>query len=48
MTLRVPQRGDKRSLLDTVARNAAEALTRHKLRRAGDLTTRSDTGRRRE
>jgi excinuclease ABC subunit C len=39
--LRVPQRGDKRSLLETVARNAAESLARHKLRRAGDLTTRS-------
>jgi excinuclease ABC subunit C len=41
VTLRVPQRGDKKSLLETVARNAAEALARHKLRRAGDLTTRS-------
>ncbi len=39
--LRVPQRGDKRALADTVARNAAEALTQHKLRRAGDLTARS-------
>jgi excinuclease ABC subunit C len=39
--LRVPQRGDKKALLDTVARNAGEALTRHKLRRAGDLTARS-------
>ena len=27
--------------METVARNAAQALTRHKLRRAGDLTTRS-------
>ncbi|MCX4388394.1 excinuclease ABC subunit UvrC [Micromonospora peucetia] len=41
VTLRVPQRGDKRSLLETVERNAKDALTRHKLRRAGDLTTRS-------
>jgi excinuclease ABC subunit C len=41
VSLRVPQRGDKKALLETVARNAAEALTRHKLRRAGDLTTRS-------
>ncbi|HZN19075.1 MAG TPA: excinuclease ABC subunit UvrC, partial [Micromonosporaceae bacterium] len=41
VTLRVPQRGDKRALMETVARNAAEALARHKLRRAGDLTTRS-------
>jgi excinuclease ABC subunit C len=39
--LRVPQRGDKRALLATVARNAGESLQRHKLRRAGDLTTRS-------
>src|SRR6185295_7450015 len=39
--LRVPQRGDKRALLETVARNAGESLQRHKLRRAGDLTTRS-------
>jgi excinuclease ABC subunit C len=39
--LRVPQRGDKRALMDTVARNAAEAFTQHKLRRAGDLTARS-------
>jgi len=41
VSLRVPQRGDKRSLMETVARNAAESLSRHKLRRAGDLTTRS-------
>jgi excinuclease ABC subunit C len=39
--IRVAQRGDKRALADTVARNAAEALTQHKLRRAGDLTARS-------
>ncbi|GLH97623.1 excinuclease ABC subunit UvrC [Phytohabitans aurantiacus] len=41
VSLRVPQRGDKKALLETVARNAAEVLTRHKLRRSGDLTTRS-------
>jgi excinuclease ABC subunit C len=41
VSMRVPQRGDKRALLETVARNAGEALARHKLRRAGDLTTRS-------
>jgi excinuclease ABC subunit C len=40
VTLRVPQRGDKRALMSTVARNAGEALTQHKLRRAGDLTAR--------
>ncbi|MFB9433738.1 excinuclease ABC subunit UvrC [Streptoalloteichus tenebrarius] len=39
--LRVPQRGDKRALMETVARNAAEAFAQHKLRRAGDLTARS-------
>jgi excinuclease ABC subunit C len=39
--LRVPHRGDKKLLLETVARNAGESLARHKLRRAGDLTTRS-------
>jgi excinuclease ABC subunit C len=41
VVLRVPQRGDKKALLDTVTRNAGEALTHHKLRRAGDLTARS-------
>jgi excinuclease ABC subunit C len=39
--LRVPQRGDKKALAQTVARNAKEALALHKLRRASDLTTRS-------
>ncbi|MCX2732431.1 excinuclease ABC subunit UvrC [Saccharopolyspora sp. NFXS83] len=39
--LRVPQRGDKRALMDTVERNAKEAFTQYKLRRAGDLTARS-------
>jgi excinuclease ABC subunit C len=39
--LRVPQRGDKRALMETVQRNAAEAFAQHKLRRAGDLTARS-------
>ncbi|NGM14432.1 excinuclease ABC subunit UvrC [Verrucosispora sp. WMMA2044] len=41
VTLRVPQRGDKRALMETVERNAKDALARHKLKRAGDLTTRS-------
>lgn len=41
VAVRVPQRGDKKALLDTVARNAGQALTLHKTRRAGDLTTRS-------
>jgi excinuclease ABC subunit C len=39
--LRVPQRGDKKALMETVARNAHEALKQHKTRRASDLTTRS-------
>jgi excinuclease ABC subunit C len=39
--LRVPRRGDKKALLETVARNAGEALALHKTRRASDLTTRS-------
>ena len=38
--LRVPQRGDKRALLETVTRNSGQALALHKIRRAGDLTTR--------
>ena len=39
--LRVPRRGDKRALADTVGRNAQEALQQHKLRRATDFTARS-------
>ena len=39
--IRVPQRGDKRALAETVERNAKEAFAQHKLRRAGDLTARS-------
>jgi excinuclease ABC subunit C len=41
VSLRVPQRGDKKALLETVARNAGQGLAQHKLRRAGDLTSRS-------
>ena len=41
VSLRVPQRGDKKALLDTVSRNAGESLALHKTRRASDLTTRS-------
>jgi excinuclease ABC subunit C len=41
VTLRVPRRGDKKALLETVARNAAESLALHKTKRASDLTTRS-------
>jgi len=39
--IRVPRRGDKRTLLETVERNAKESLNQHKLRRASDLTARS-------
>ncbi|MGO4357204.1 excinuclease ABC subunit UvrC [Janibacter sp. RAF52] len=41
VSLRVPQRGDKRALMETVARNAEQSLARHKVARAGDLTARS-------
>lgn len=39
--IRVPQRGDKRALQETVARNATESLALHKTKRASDLTTRN-------
>jgi excinuclease ABC subunit C len=39
--IRVPRRGDKRSLLETVERNATQSLATHKTKRASDLTTRS-------
>jgi excinuclease ABC subunit C len=39
--VRVPQRGDKRTLLETVGRNAAQTLALHKTKRASDLTTRN-------
>ena len=39
--LRVPRRGDKRALMETVRRNAEQSLVRHKVARAGDLTARS-------
>ncbi|APE35701.1 excinuclease ABC subunit C [Nocardia mangyaensis] len=41
VSLRVPQRGDKKALAETVQRNAMESLAQHKLKRAGDLTSRS-------
>ncbi|MCU1573045.1 MAG: excinuclease subunit [Micrococcaceae bacterium] len=41
VAIRVPQRGDKAALLDTVRQNAEGAMKLHKSRRAGDLTTRS-------
>ncbi len=39
--IRVPQRGDKRTLQQTVARNAEQSLALHKTKRASDLTTRN-------
>lgn len=39
--LRVPVRGDKRALGETVQRNAQDALAQHKLKRAGDFNARS-------
>ena len=41
VSVRVPQRGDKKSLMETVARNAAQSLALHKTKRASDLTTRT-------
>lgn len=41
VAVRVPRRGDKRVLADTVQRNAKEALAQHKLKRAGDFNARS-------
>jgi excinuclease ABC subunit C len=39
--IRVPQRGDKKALQETVARNAGQSLALHKTKRASDLTTRN-------
>ena len=41
VSLRVPQRGDKRALMGTVQENADLALRLHKTRRSGDITARS-------
>lgn len=41
VALRVPQRGDKKALMETVERNALQAFALHKTRRASDLTARS-------
>ncbi|MFJ6752961.1 excinuclease ABC subunit UvrC [Streptomyces sp. NPDC091266] len=41
VSLRIPQRGDKKDLMATVGRNAQQALGLHKTKRASDLTTRS-------
>jgi len=41
VSIRVPQRGPKRTLAETVRTNAGHALVLHRSNRAGDLTTRS-------
>ena len=41
VTIRVPQRGDRRRLLETVTQNASEEFVRHRMRRATDHNTRS-------
>ncbi len=41
VSIRVPQRGDKKSLMETVQQNARQSMLRHKMQRSGDLTTRS-------
>ncbi|MGI9085291.1 MAG: excinuclease ABC subunit UvrC [Aeromicrobium sp.] len=41
VTIRVPRRGDKKRLMETVQQNAHQSMARHKLKRAGDLTARS-------
>jgi excinuclease ABC subunit C len=41
VTIRVPQRGEKRTLQETVAHNAREELVRHRLRRASDHNSRA-------
>jgi len=41
VTIRVPMRGDKKTLMATATRNAVQTLALHKTRRASDLTTRN-------
>lgn len=41
VNLRVPRRGEKAALMETVRENAEQALRLHKSRRAGDISTRS-------
>lgn len=39
--IRVPQRGDRRELMSMVAKNAGDALVRHRMKRASDHNSRS-------
>ncbi|RAV34005.1 excinuclease ABC subunit UvrC [Corynebacterium heidelbergense] len=41
VNIRVPQRGDKKALMETAQSNAQQALKQHKLKRTGDITARS-------
>ncbi|NQU37963.1 MAG: excinuclease ABC subunit UvrC [Actinobacteria bacterium] len=41
VSIAVPMRGSKRELMDTVVRNAEQSLNLHKVRRASDLSSRS-------
>lgn len=41
VSIKIPQRGDKAALMETVQANARQSMVLHKSRRAGDLTTRS-------
>lgn len=41
VAIRIPQRGDKRALQETVARNATQDLARHRLKRSTDHNSRA-------
>lgn len=41
VTIRVPRRGEKRALAETVAENAKEAFSQHRLKRSADFAARS-------
>ena len=41
VSLRVPQRGEKRALLETVTQNAKEQFAQHRLKRSSDFAARS-------
>ncbi|WP_459611745.1 excinuclease ABC subunit UvrC [Corynebacterium urogenitale] len=41
VVVRTPLRGDKKALMETAKTNATQALAQHKLKRSGDITTRS-------
>lgn len=42
VVVRIPERGDKAQLMDRATLNAGENLMRHKLKRAADITARTD------